>query len=96
MQRGERQRGLRLQPLGAQHPHVGHTRQDLGQEGGLPDARFPVHHDAAGRPVAGVLDERGQARQLDVSPMQHVATVPRGGAAATPSASRRSQPIPAL
>ena len=94
MQRSERQRGLRLQPLGAQHPHVAHRGQDLGQESRLPHARFPVHHDAAGRPVAGVVDERGQTCQLDVSPMQHVATVPLAAVAA--AVCRLAAAIPAL
>ena len=95
VQRGERQRGLRLQPLGAQHPHVTRRGQDLGQESRLPHARFPVHHDAAGRPAAGVLDECGQARQLDASPMQHVATVPLAGAVAAAAADSLPA-IPAL
>lgn len=85
MEGRERQRALRLQPLGAQHPYVAHRGQDLRQESGLSHARFPVHHDAAGRSVAGVVDERGQSRQLEVSPMQHAVTVPRAGAPGPPS-----------
>jgi hypothetical protein len=36
-----------------------------------------MHHDAAGRSAAGVVDERDQTCQIDVSPMQHTVTVSR-------------------
>ena len=77
VERRERQRGLRLQPLGAKHLHITHRGQGLRQESRLPHARLPMHDDAAGRPVACGIDERDQAGQLDVSPMQHFVTVPR-------------------
>ena len=77
VKRRERQRRLGLQTLGAQHPHVAHRGQDLRQESRLPNARFPMHHHAAGRPAAGVLNQCDQTRHLDVSTMQHVVTVPR-------------------
>jgi hypothetical protein len=96
VQRRERQRGLRLQALGAQHPHVAQRRQGLRQESRLPHAGFAVHHEAAGRPCAGLLDERGQASQLHRSPMQHAVTVPRDSPARPPSLSTPSRPIPAL
>ena len=77
MQGRERERGLRLQPLRAQHAYVGHGRRDLCQEGGLPDAGFPLDDDAAGRAEAGGVEERGQLRPLGLSPMQHVENVAR-------------------
>ena len=77
MERRERQRGLRLQTLGAEHSHVAHRGQNLRQQRRLPHTGFPMHHDAAGRPVAGVLNECDETRQLDVSPVQHAVTVPR-------------------
>jgi hypothetical protein len=56
-----------------------------------------MDHDTAGRPAAGILDERSQTRQLDISPMQHVATVPRiTGPPALFSAAAAAMAIPAL
>ena len=71
------ERRLRLQTLCAQHTYPGRGRHDLRQECGLPDAGFSQDHDAAGRPAASGVEERGQPRPLGLSPMQHVEKVAR-------------------
>ena len=54
VQRGERQRRLGLHALGAQHLHVvAGGRDEVLEQGGLPDAGLPVQKQGAGVPAGG-------------------------------------------
>ena len=68
----ERQRRLDLEPLGAQHRSPRSARCDERfEQGRLAHTRLTAHHQAAGRPVPRLLEERGQVRELVLTADQH-------------------------
>ncbi len=75
VQCGEGERRLNLETLGAQHGGSVTVGDHRVEQRGLADARLASYDDAAGRPVAGTVDERRQERPLGAPADQHVPDV---------------------
>jgi hypothetical protein len=72
LQRGERQRGLRLDTLSAEHRHVSGRRGRVGQQRRLSAAGHAADHEcAAGRPT-GSLEQGGGGRPFGIPADQHL------------------------
>ncbi len=72
VQRGERQRRLRLDTLRPQQPHALGRSRRLGQQRRLPHPRLTPQHQRPAPRGPGPVDERGDGRQLGVATVQHV------------------------
>ena len=75
MQGRERQRRLGLQPLGAQDQRLACVGDQRFEEGRLADTGLAVDDQAGRGPVAGLLEEPGQVRGLEVAADKHAVTV---------------------
>ena len=71
LQRGERQRGLRLDTLGAEHRHVSGRRGRVGQQRRLSAARHAADHECAAGGTTGSLKQGGSARPFGIPADQH-------------------------
>jgi hypothetical protein len=71
LQRGERQRGLRLDTLGAEHRHVGGRCARVGQQRRLSAARHAADHECAARGATGSLEQGGDVRPFGIPANQH-------------------------
>jgi hypothetical protein len=72
LQRGERQRGLRLDTLGTEHRHVGGRRGRIGQQHRLSAARHAADHEHPAGGTAGSLEQGGDARPFGIPADQHL------------------------
>ena len=75
VQCGEGERRLDLEALGAQHCGSVAVGDHRVEQRGLADARLASYDDAAGRPAAGLVDERREERPLGAPADQHVPNV---------------------
>jgi hypothetical protein len=71
LQRGECQRGLRLDTLGAEHRHVGGRRARVGQQRRLSAARHAADHECAAGGTTGSLEQGGNPRPFGIPADQH-------------------------
>jgi hypothetical protein len=70
LQRGERQRGLRLDTLGAEHRHAAGRRR-VGQQRRLPAACHTADHEHTAGGTPGSLQQSGDGRPFGIPANQH-------------------------
>ena len=71
LQRGERQRGLRLDALRAEHRHVRGRRIGVGQQRRLSAARHAADYEGAAGGTTGSLKQGGNFRPFGIPADQH-------------------------